>query len=322
MNSIIITGEGAVVFINSTPHTVSVDHPHYEQVISAARSNEWDTIPDMLNLEAKVVESIIQTGNPNLTIKNGVVTYKHTILPDELSGYILNIIRDKFDLTPIINFVDNLLANPDHRVFQQLFGFLIYGKNPITPEGNLLAYKKVRDDYTSCHDRTTSHKIGETVELPREKCNANPEETCSTGLHFCSREYLDQFSGDRVVVVEINPADVVSIPVDYNNTKGRACKYKVVGELTDGELVTVKTTDTLKTATVETKYQDQPTPVPELKVVSIEPNSKDGVVTPDQINAYLLGYGHGRTKVTTHHTDIFYMLGYKHGKNKKRKLYS
>ena len=33
------------------------------------------------------------------------------------------------------------------------------------------------------------------------------------------------------MIVKINPRDVVSIPTDYNNSKGRACRYEVIGEL-------------------------------------------------------------------------------------------
>jgi hypothetical protein len=33
------------------------------------------------------------------------------------------------------------------------------------------------------------------------------------------------------MLVKVNPADVVSIPSDYNNAKGRAWKYEVVGEM-------------------------------------------------------------------------------------------
>jgi hypothetical protein len=33
------------------------------------------------------------------------------------------------------------------------------------------------------------------------------------------------------VIVKINPRDVVSIPTDYNNAKGRACRYEVIGEV-------------------------------------------------------------------------------------------
>jgi hypothetical protein len=32
------------------------------------------------------------------------------------------------------------------------------------------------------------------------------------------------------MIVKINPKDVVAIPADYNNTKGRTCKYEVVAE--------------------------------------------------------------------------------------------
>jgi hypothetical protein len=42
---------------------------------------------------------------------------------------------------------------------------------------------------------------------------------------------LSSFGGDRTVIVKINPADVVSIPSDYNDAKGRACRYEVVGEV-------------------------------------------------------------------------------------------
>jgi hypothetical protein len=33
------------------------------------------------------------------------------------------------------------------------------------------------------------------------------------------------------MIVKINPADVVSIPSDYDNTKGRTWRYEVVGEI-------------------------------------------------------------------------------------------
>jgi len=42
---------------------------------------------------------------------------------------------------------------------------------------------------------------------------------------------LNHFGGERIVIVKINPADVVSIPSDYNDAKGRTCRYEVIGEL-------------------------------------------------------------------------------------------
>jgi hypothetical protein len=42
---------------------------------------------------------------------------------------------------------------------------------------------------------------------------------------------LNHFGGARTVIGKINPRDVVSIPSDYNATKGRACRYEVIGEI-------------------------------------------------------------------------------------------
>jgi hypothetical protein len=301
MNSIIITRNGATLFINMKPYTVGSDHPRYDDIINAARSGEWHTISPMVDIINTIKESIVKTDNPHLTIKNNSIIYKHITFPDDLSQYVINMIRDKFDLTPMINFMENLLKNPDHRVFQQLFGFMSYGKNPITPDGKFLAYKKVRSDYTSVHDGLTKHVIGEFVSMDRDACNSNPEQTCSTGLHFCSQEYLSNFSGENVLVLEIDPADVVSIPVDYNNTKGRACKYKVVGELDQNDKVKVLKTDTLKTATVETKYEKS--------------DAAD-------IALYLEGYDDGKKKLQQRIQEVNYLAGYKDGKGKKKKRYT
>ena len=39
------------------------------------------------------------------------------------------------------------------------------------------------------------------------------------------------FSGERVMILKINPRDVVSIPTDYNDSTGRCCRYEVIGEV-------------------------------------------------------------------------------------------
>jgi hypothetical protein len=67
--------------------------------------------------------------------------------------------------------------------------------------------------------------------MERNKVDDNQNNTCSSGLHFCSENYLRSFGGDRTVIVKINPRDVVSIPTDYDNSKGRACRYEVIGEV-------------------------------------------------------------------------------------------
>jgi len=52
---------------------------------------------------------------------------------------------------------------------------------------------------------------------------------CSDGFHAGSLDYARSFGlGGNLMVVEIDPADVVSVPSDCNCQKLRTCKYKVV----------------------------------------------------------------------------------------------
>jgi len=140
-------------------------------------------------------------------------------------------LREGFPIEPMVMFMDNLYQNPSKRAVDELYGFLERGNLPITPDGHFLAYKRVREDYTDCHTGKMDNSIGQVVEMERYDVDDNKDNTCSTGLHFCSKEYLSGFGGARTVIVKINPADVVSIPSDYNQTKGRACRYEVVGEI-------------------------------------------------------------------------------------------
>jgi hypothetical protein len=67
--------------------------------------------------------------------------------------------------------------------------------------------------------------------MPRSKVDDDPESTCSTGLHVCSFEYLRSFGGQRTMLCQVDPADVVSVPIDYQNTKVRVCRLTVVKEV-------------------------------------------------------------------------------------------
>jgi hypothetical protein len=127
--------------------------------------------------------------------------------------------------------MENLMLNPSKRAVTELYGFLEKNSLPITPDGHFLAYKKVRFDYKDCHSGTMDNSVGTVVEMERNAVDDDKDRTCSTGLHFCSQGYLNHFGGERIVIVKINPRDVVSIPSDYNDSKGRACRYEVVDEI-------------------------------------------------------------------------------------------
>jgi hypothetical protein len=134
---------------------------------------------------------------------------------------------------PLVKFLENLMQNPSHRAVNELYDFLEAGELPITEDGHFLAFKNVRSNYMDIHSGTFRNQVGDVCEMLRNKVDEDKDRTCSYGLHFCSIAYLPHFSdsdGGHTMIVKINPKDVVAIPADYNNTKGRTCKYEVVAE--------------------------------------------------------------------------------------------
>ena len=153
-------------------------------------------------------------------------------VPAAVIAKALEMMKEGFSIEPLRNFLNRLLRNPSYRVREELFAFLTHGDIPLTEEGRFLAYKAVRSDFYDIYSGTLLNTVGSVVEMPRSQVDDNSERTCSAGLHVCSRDYLPHFAhaNGRVMICEIDPADVVSIPRDYNNTKMRCCRYKVVGE--------------------------------------------------------------------------------------------
>lgn len=223
----IIQGSNVVVVIDNKPHTISKTHITYQKVVDAIKASDWDTVKQIID----PVKVVINYGRGNVSVQGSELFWKGEKFNGALAARMVSMLEEGFDISPMVAFMDNLMDNPSKRAVDELYGFLEKNNLPITPDGHFLAYKRVRDDFKDVHSGTMLNAPGCVVEMPRNKVDDNKDNTCSAGLHFCSQEYLKSFGGARTVIVKINPRDVVSIPSDYNNSKGRACRYEVVSEL-------------------------------------------------------------------------------------------
>lgn len=232
------TVQGVSVFIKGRPSvTIDKGAGNYEAVMKALENNDLSALTLALDTRKYVVA---KSFGKFVVDANGNLTYGGTFpLPLALSDYVLPILKKADNLEPILLFIENLLSNPSEYARAELMQWVENAQMPITPDGSFLAYKRVRDDYKDVHSGTMDNSVGQVVQMPRLAVDDDRNRTCSAGLHFCSKDYLSHFPGERIVVVKINPADVVSIPVDYDFTKGRAWRYEVVAELStlDGDLV-------------------------------------------------------------------------------------
>jgi hypothetical protein len=217
------------VVIEGKPHTVAKTHVSYSKVVDAIKAGEWDTVKSIID----PVKVVLNYGQGNISIQGDQLFWKGEPFAGVLATRMISMLEEGFSIEPMVLFMHNLLKNPSKRSVDELYGFLEKNNLPITPDGHFLAYKKVRRDFLDIHSGTMNNAPGTVVEMERYKVDDNKDQTCSTGLHFCGMSYLSHFggAGDRTVIVKIDPADVVSIPSDYNGAKGRACRYEVIGEL-------------------------------------------------------------------------------------------
>lgn len=226
----LIQGKNIILVVNGKSHTISKDtHIAYGKIVDALKAQDWEALHDLV--EPK--KAIVNFGKGYVSIVENKVMWKGQPFHNALSQRMIEMYQDGFPIDPLVRFMENLLQNPSKRSVDQVYWFLEKNSLPITEDGHFLAYKKVRHDYMDIHSGTISNKIGEKPEMDRNLVDDNPDSHCSTGLHFCSESYLDHFggSGQPVMILKINPADVVSIPNDYNGAKGRCMRYEVVGQV-------------------------------------------------------------------------------------------
>lgn len=226
------TSHNVTVYVDGKPHVVAVGTAQYDLVIAALDAGDENGVRDAFNIR----QHIVNTSSGRVTLEGNTLMYDGHPLHNSLTNRIISVVRGAGNAEPLLRFLENAMQNPSYRAANEQYSFLEFCDLPITDDGHFLAYKKVRSDYKDIYSGTIDHSIGAAPSMPRNMVDEDKDRTCSSGLHFCSKSYLNSYgtsnSGVRVMVVKINPRDVVAIPSDYNNSKGRACTYVVVDELT------------------------------------------------------------------------------------------
>jgi hypothetical protein len=223
----IMQGKNLVIVMGTNSHTINPSHLAYSKILDAVKASDWESVKNLIEPQ-KVV---LAYGKGNISVQGDRLFWKGQEFSNFLADKIIQMLQDGFPVEPMVRFMENLMLNPSKRAVTELYGFLEKGQLPITPDGYFLAYKKVRKDYKDVHSGTFDNSVGQVVEMERNQVDDDKDRTCSTGLHFCSQGYLNSFGGERIMILKINPMDVVSIPADYGETKGRCCRYEVIGEL-------------------------------------------------------------------------------------------
>lgn len=224
---------------------INTDASNFQEIFDLVASSRLDQ--KILNkaysmCNPKLMVEELSSNRIKVNIKNGTITYtpvdgKPFEVSSRLSSRIINTLRKDGvkGADSILNFLNRLMLNPSNRAVNELYGFLEHNDIALTENGTFYAWKVVRSTYMDKHSNTMLNAVGMDVRVNRNQVDENSEVTCSHGLHVCAKQYISSFytKGDRIVKVEVNPADVVAIPKDYNDSKMRCCGYKVVEDVTD-----------------------------------------------------------------------------------------
>jgi hypothetical protein len=242
-----ITSENSLtIFWDGKPYTLRKENANFELAKKALLEARYDDLGDLLDIK-KSIENFVQG---DIEVKDEVVYYKghrlHGVVVDKLIDMLRSGMKDS---TPITNFITRLQANPSANSVAELYTFLGYKSLPTTPEGKVLGYKGVQSDYWSSTGNADTivvqgetnerhqilNEVGVTIEVARRCVDDNKDNHCSFGLHVGSFDYASGWSGEdgKLLLVEFDPADAVSVPTDCNFQKLRVSKYNVIADITD-----------------------------------------------------------------------------------------
>jgi len=218
------------IVADGVQHTVLASNPMFASAVSAFQSKDWDAL--MLAIDPSLKFKNLYAKYEQIEVKDGSVFVNGDVVRSIVADRIINFLADGIDCLPVFKFITRLQLNPSKRAVDELYTFLEHKHLPLTDEGTFLAYKAVRNDFTDKHTGKFDNSVGNVLEMPRNKVDDDKEVGCSYGFHAGTLEYASSFasSNDRLVLVEIDPSDVVSIPTDCNFQKLRTCRYMVVSE--------------------------------------------------------------------------------------------
>lgn len=252
-------GKGSISFVAdgillTYPHT----HPCFTRVTHAL-VHGLDPTPYLR------AESALLGFDPRVTTKesDGRIVVEFDGKP--VNGKLLNTISryqaEGRDYTGIVKFLERLMSNPSKQVRDNLFDWASAKDLTITEDGFFIGWKGVKDravdveqpgysypyqssnaghafvdgvEYGASRDEdggdliheVIPYGVGCVVTMPREECDDNQYNSCSTGLHVGSYGYAKTFA-THVLEVKVDPADVLAVPRSETG-KLRCCRFEVV----------------------------------------------------------------------------------------------
>jgi len=262
-NASLVTAAGILIFTNGQMMTIANDHPNAGKIRDALSSGDYTLALDLA--DTKAVARKWLSKDKDFALDGSTVTLHGDPFSVAVTEKVLSMIEAGSNPDPLFNFLRKVRKNPSRTAQEELLLFCVANGFMIHEDGDIIAYKSLRGDYKDIHSGTVLAKPAHlmtpaeltqygsgvkqgdvttqvvngvtTISMARHKVDDRRDVTCSVGLHFAAHKYASTWAGAidgvnrRLIVMKVNPADVVSIPSDYHNEKGRCWSYQAIAEL-------------------------------------------------------------------------------------------
>lgn len=217
-----------VIGTDNNPYPIPCENPMYNNIVKFLKRGNFTKAGELFDIS----KTIQKHSSGKFYVKDNQVYTEDGAMPKALSDRVIQFATNGIDIDPLMKFFSNLAQNPSEDSKKDLYAFLEHNNIPITCDGCFIAYKKVNNEYKDCHTNSYDNSIGAVVKMDRNSVDDDRNVTCSRGLHAAAFNYASNFSSNgHLMEVKINPKDVVSVPIDYNNQKMRVCEYIVTAEV-------------------------------------------------------------------------------------------
>jgi hypothetical protein len=214
-------------------YQLSMEDSHAGELIKALESDDMQEALRLTSAEEQMKE--LSKGRAELL--NGIVYYNSAPVHNSIQERIEQFFEKNIQYDPLLRLMENIYRNLSPRAITEVFPFLEAKCLPITPDGCFIGYKVViyRDGHL--WDKRTGkvrNDIGDKPYMDRGK-TADWGIECGQGFHVGNLAYsgphgwfFDHNENERIILVKVNPKDVVSVPEDESD-KLRCNTYEVIG---------------------------------------------------------------------------------------------
>jgi len=127
------------VYFEATPFVFDATHPEYIGLVECVKTGDTVEFESLLSVGNKIEN----WSEGNFDFVDGFLFYEDEPVREAVTTRIISMMKEGWDVTPMLKFLDRLYSNPSNRAVTEFYDWIQHKGLAITPEGYILGYKGV-----------------------------------------------------------------------------------------------------------------------------------------------------------------------------------